>query len=52
MPATKTANVNARIDLAIKTKAEEILARLGLPRSVAIDAYYRQIIIHEGIPFP
>ncbi|MBQ6551474.1 MAG: type II toxin-antitoxin system RelB/DinJ family antitoxin [Lachnospiraceae bacterium] len=51
MSATKTANVNARIDLNIKTQAEAILARIGLPRSVAIDAFYRQIIIHGGIPF-
>lgn len=52
MPATKTANVNARIDLSVKTQAESILSQLGLPRSVAIDAFYRQIIIHGGIPFP
>ena len=51
MPAIKTANVNARIDLNVKTQAEAILSRLGLPRSVAIDAFYRQIIIHGGIPF-
>ncbi len=51
MPATKTANVNARIDLSVKTQAEGILSQLGLPRSVAIDAFYRQIIIHGGIPF-
>lgn len=51
MPATKTANVNARIDLSVKTQAESILSQLGLPRSVAIDAFYRQIIIHGGIPF-
>ena len=51
MPATKTANVNARIDQGIKTQAEAILTRIGLPRSVAIDAFYRQIIIHGGIPF-
>ena len=51
MPATKTANVNARIDLSVKTQAERILSQLGLPRSVAIDAFYRQIIIHGGIPF-
>ncbi len=50
--AVKTANVNARIQLDIKRKAEEILARIGLPRSVAIDLYYRQIIMHDGIPFP
>ena len=51
MPAIKTANVNARIDLNVKTQAEAILSRLGLPRSVAIDAFYRQIIIRGGIPF-
>ena len=50
--ATKTANVNARIQLDIKQQAEEILTRIGLPRSVAIDMYYRQIIMHDGIPFP
>lgn len=51
MPAIKTANVNARIDQNIKSQAEAILAKIGLPRSVAIDAFYRQIIIHGGIPF-
>ena len=25
--------------------------QIGLPRSVAIDLYYRQIIMHHGIPF-
>ena len=52
MAATKTANVNVRIDVNIKTQAEAILSRIGLPRSVAIDAFYRQIIMHGGIPFP
>ena len=51
MSAVKTANVNARIDLNIKTQAEAILTSIGLPRSVAIDAFYRQIIMHGGIPF-
>lgn len=51
MAAVKTANVNARIDLSVKTQAEAILSRIGLPRSVAIDAFYRQIIMHGGIPF-
>lgn len=52
MPATKTANVNARIQSDIKQQAEAILARVGLPRSVAIDMFYRQIIMHNGVPFP
>ena len=51
MSVNKTANVNARIDADIKMQAENILSRIGLPRSVAIDAFYRQIIIHGGLPF-
>ena len=50
--ATKTANVNARIQQDVKQQAEAILTRIGLPRSVAIDIFYRQIILHDGIPFP
>lgn len=49
--AVKTANVNLRMKLDIKQQAEGILDRLGIPRSVAIDMYYRQIIAHNGIPF-
>lgn len=49
--AIKTANVNSRMQLNIKERAEEILESLGIPRSVAIDMYYRQIIAHNGIPF-
>lgn len=49
--AFKTANVNSRMQLNIKEKAEEILEQLGIPRSVAIDMFYRQIIAHNGIPF-
>ena len=48
----KTANVNTRMDVEIKRQAEVILERLGIPRSVAIDMFYRQIIAHNGIPFP
>ncbi len=51
MASIKTANVNARIDTHIKEQAEMILSRIGLPRSVAIDAFYRQIIMHGGMPF-
>ena len=49
--AIKTANVNTRMQVNIKEQAESILDRLGIPRSVAIDMYYRQIIAHNGIPF-
>jgi addiction module RelB/DinJ family antitoxin len=49
--ATKTANVNSRISLEVKQQAERILDDLGIPRAVAIDMFYRQIIAHNGIPF-
>ena len=49
--AVKTANVNSRMKVDIKQQAESILEKLGIPRSVAIDMYYRQIIAHNGIPF-
>ena len=49
--AAKTANVTARIQPDIKETAEAILEKLGIPVSVFIDMTYRQVIMHEGIPF-
>ena len=49
--ATKTANVTARIQPNIKEQAEAILDRLGIPVSVFIDMTYRQVIMHDGVPF-
>ena len=49
--AVKTANVNSRMQSDVKERAERILEHLGIPRSVAIDMFYRQIIAHNGIPF-
>lgn len=48
----KTATVSARIDDNIKTEAEDVLHKLGLPVSVVIDSLYRQIIFTRGVPFP
>ena len=47
----KSSSRQISLSLKRKTQAESILSQLGLPRSVAIDAFYRQIIIHGGIPF-
>ena len=47
----KTANVYARIEPEIKNKAEDILKKIGIPASVAINMYYKQIIVSNGIPF-
>lgn len=52
MAINKTANVNVRIQENIKQQAEQILEKIGIPRSTAIDIFYRQIILNNGIPFP
>ena len=49
---TKTANLYARIEPELKNEAESILCGLGVPVSNAINMFYRQIIIHRGLPFP
>lgn len=52
MTRIKTATVNVRIQENIKVEAEEILKKLGLTRATAIDLFYRQIIMNNGIPYP
>ncbi len=45
------ANVNIRVDDAVKVEAEKIFAELGLSMSAATNVFYRQVIRHGGIPF-
>lgn len=47
----KTANLYARIEPDLKNEAEAILGGLGIPVSNAINIFYRQIVIHRGLPF-
>ena len=47
----KTANLYARIEPELKNEAETILCGLGVPVSNAINMFYRQIVIHRGLPF-
>ena len=49
--ATKTANLYARIEPDLKEQAEAILSALGVPASNAITMFYRQIVLHRGLPF-
>lgn len=48
----KDATVSARVEYTIKTEAENILQKLGIPVSVVINSLYRQIIYQHGVPFP
>lgn len=47
----KDATVSARVECGVKTEAEEILQKLGIPVSVVINSLYRQIIYKHGVPF-
>lgn len=47
----KSANIYARIEPDVKEQAESILSALGIPASNAINMFYKQIILHRGIPF-
>lgn len=47
----KTATLNLRINPTVKGRAEEVLSKLGIPMSTAIDIYLNQIYLTGGIPF-
>ena len=47
----KSANLYARIEPDVKEQAESILSALGIPASNAITMFYKQIILHNGLPF-
>ena len=49
--AIKSSNVTARVEPEVKEQAEAILSSLGIPTSTAINMFYRQIVIHRGLPF-
>lgn len=49
--SAKTANVTARVEPEIKEQAEAVMAKLGLPVSTAINMFYREIILWNGLPF-
>lgn len=49
--AQKTATLYARIEPDVKEQAEAILSELGVPASNAINMFYKQIIMHRGLPF-
>lgn len=47
----KTATLNLRVNPTVKKRAEDVLTRLGIPMSTAIDIYLNQISLTGGIPF-
>lgn len=49
--AQKSAHLYARIEPDLKEQAENILSALGISASNAINMFYKQIILHHGLPF-
>lgn len=47
----KSAFLNARIDPDLKTRAEKVLAGVGVSASQAITMFYRQVVLRRGLPF-
>lgn len=47
----KTAMIRARTESNLKEDVENILKKLGLTSSEAINLFYRQIWLRKGLPF-
>jgi DNA-damage-inducible protein J len=46
-----TTTINTRIDSGLKEQATKILDSLGMRPSTAISLFFKQIVLHRGIPF-
>lgn len=47
----KTSTIRARIEPALKSKAEHIFRKLGLTTTQAITLFYKQVELKKGLPF-
>ena len=47
----KSATLNLRVNPTLKSDAEKILSRLGIPMSTAVDMFLNQVVLVGGIPF-
>jgi DNA-damage-inducible protein J len=51
-PMSKSEMIRARVEPALKAKAEGVLEHLGLTPTEAITLFYKQVTLHRGLPFP
>jgi addiction module RelB/DinJ family antitoxin len=47
----KTDAMYMRIDASLKAQAEEILSRLGMSPSDAVNIFLSQVVLNNGLPF-
>lgn len=48
---SKTATIRARIEPSLKEHVEEIFKKLGLNTTEAINLFYKQVVLNNGLPF-
>ena len=47
----KTEMIRARVEPELKREAENLFSALGLSTTEAITLFYRQVTLHQGLPF-
>ena len=47
----KTEMIRARVEPELKREAEELFSALGLSTTEAITLFYKQVTLHQGLPF-
>ena len=48
----KSAVIHARIEVEVKEGAESVFSQLGLTPTQAVRLFYKQVTLHQGLPFP
>lgn len=48
----RTSTVRARIEPRLKSDVDKLLSRLGLTTTEAINLFYNQVRLRQGLPFP
>lgn len=48
---TKTATIRARMEPALKEHVDQIFHKLGLNTTEAINLFYKQVVLNNGLPF-
>ena len=49
---SKTSTVRARIDPILKKEVEDLFHELGITTTEAINIFYHQVKLRQGLPFP
>ena len=47
----KTEMIRARVEPELKRQTEQVFSKLGLSATEAITLFYRQVTLHQGLPF-